>query len=97
MCARVYVGGESLEGITVENGLRKGYTMEPVVFNLYACPIAEWWSARVKDNKGMGAYLRYKLDYQLVRWSTRNAGECHPTTWSRVGFNIICRSDRCMC
>ena len=68
MHARVRVGGETLEEeISVENGLRQGCTMAPVLFNLYACLVVEWWSARVENDEGVGTYLRYKLDHQLFR------------------------------
>ena len=77
MCAKVHTGGESVQEIPVKNDLRQGCTIAPVLFNLYARLIAERWSARVKDDEGMGTYLRYKLDHQPFRQSTRNAEECH--------------------
>jgi hypothetical protein len=36
----------------------------------------EQWLARVKDNEGVGTYLRYKFNDQLFRWSIRNMVEC---------------------
>ena len=44
---------------------------------LYACLVVKQWSARVESDDSVGTYLRYKLDYQLFRRSTRNAEECH--------------------
>ena len=41
MHARVRVGEETLEEFSVENGLRQGCTMAPVLFNLYACLVVE--------------------------------------------------------
>ena len=76
MKAQIRVGGETLEEISVENGLRQGCTMAPVLFNLYACLVVERWSARVEEEEGAGTYLKYKLDHQLFRRSTRNAEGC---------------------
>ena len=63
MHVQVRVNGRTLEEIPVENGLRQGCTMAPVLFNLYACLVVERWSARVKDDEGVGTYLQYKLDH----------------------------------
>ena len=75
MHAQVRINGETVEEIPVENGLRQGCTMAPVLFNLYASLVVERWSARVKDEEGVGTYLRCKLDHQLFRRSTRGAEE----------------------
>ena len=54
MRARVRVDGELLEEIEVNNGLRQGYTMAPILFNLYACVVAERWLDRVQNEEGVG-------------------------------------------
>ena len=74
MKAQVRVGGETLKEISVENNLRQGCSMAPVL--LHACLFVERWSARVEEEEGAGTYLKYKLDHQLFRRSTRNAEEC---------------------
>ena len=71
MKARIRVDGELLEEI--ENGLRKGCTMSPSLFNLYACVVAERWLDRVSDVEGVGKYLLYKYDQKLFRRNTRGA------------------------
>ena len=38
--------GTSLEEISVENGLRQGCCMAPVLFNLYSCLVVERWLVR---------------------------------------------------
>ena len=55
MRARVRVDGELLEEIEVNNGLQQGYTMAPILFNLYACVVAERWLDRVQnEEEGVG-------------------------------------------
>ena len=50
MKAKVCISGELLaEEIDVENGLRQGCTMAPVLFNLYACLVVEQWFRRPSD------------------------------------------------
>ena len=71
--------GELLEEIAVENGLRQGCTMAPVLFNLYACLVVERWMARMNDKEGVGTYIQCKFDHKLFRRSTRNAEECRLT------------------
>ena len=71
MKARVRVYGELLDEIEVTNGLHQGCTMAPMLFNLYACVMADRWLERVKDVDSMGTYLLYK--HQLFCRFTRNA------------------------
>ncbi len=61
MKARVRVDGVLLEEIAVNNGLRQGCTLAPVLFNLYACLVAERWSSRKADVEVAGTYLRLSL------------------------------------
>ena len=73
MKARVRVDGKLLEEeIDVDNELRQGCTLAPVLFNIYACLVVERWSARVADMEGVGMYLRFKYDQKLFRRYTRN-------------------------
>ena len=72
---RVRLDGELLDEIDVSNGLRQGYTMALLLFNLYACAVAERWTERVKDMEGVGTRILYKLDQHLFRRSTRSASE----------------------
>ena len=80
MKAMVRISGELLaEEIDVENGLRQGCTMAPVLFNLYACLVVERWSSRVSGVDGVGTFLLHKFDQKLFRRSTRNACESQLT------------------
>ncbi len=79
MKARVRVDGVLLEEIAVNNGLRQGCTLAPVLFNLHACLVAERWSSRMADVEGAGTYLRFKFNQRLFRRSTRNAQETQVT------------------
>ena len=75
MRARIRIEGVKLEEIRVQNGLRQGCCMAPVLFNLYTCLAVERWLERVKDVVGVGMTIRYKLDRKLFRRYMRNASE----------------------
>ena len=62
-----------LEEISVQNGLRQGCCMAPVLFNLYTCLVVERWLARVEGVEGTGITVHYKYDQRLFRRYTRNA------------------------
>jgi len=79
MKAQVRVNGELSEKIDMENGLRQGCTLAPVLFNLYACLVVERWRSRVAEVDGAGTYLRFKFDQKLFRRPTRNAQESQIT------------------
>ena len=90
MKAMVRISGELLaEEIDVENGLRQGCTMAPVLFNLYACLVVERWSPRVSGVDGVmvlpsqprvfSTFLLHEFDQKLFRRSTRNACESQLT------------------
>ena len=64
--AKVRVNGELLaEEIDMENGLRQGCTMAPVIFNLYACLVFEQSSSCVAGIDGVGTFLLCRLDKRL--------------------------------
>ena len=65
MRARVRLDGVVLEEISVQNGLRQGRCMAPVLFNLYASLAVERWLARVDGVGGVGLTVRYKYDGKL--------------------------------
>ena len=75
MQAQIRLNDVMLEPINVNNGLRQGCSMAPVLFNLYSCLVIERWHARVSSLEDAGIYLRYKLDRKLFRRYTRNAEE----------------------
>ena len=79
MKVQVRVNGEMSKKINVENGLRQGCTLTPVLFNLYACLVVERWISWVSEVDGAGTYLRFKFDQRLFRRSTRNAQESQIT------------------
>ena len=51
----------------MNNGLKQVGTLAPTLFNLDVCLLAERWSARVCDVKGVKTYLTYKFDKKLFR------------------------------
>ena len=57
--------GDLLDPIAVQNGLRQGCTMAPVLFNLYMCAVVECWHARLRGVDGVGIYVNYQCDGQL--------------------------------
>ena len=75
MKATIRLDGTMLEEIEVQNGLRQGCCMAPVLFNLYTCLAVERWLVRVEDTEEVGITIKYKQDKKLFRRYTKNACE----------------------
>ncbi|XP_065896190.1 uncharacterized protein [Dysidea avara] len=75
MTVQIRLGGELLEGIDVNNGLRQGCTIAPTLFNLYSYAITKRWLSRIKNVESVGTRLLYRLDQQFFRRSTSGAEE----------------------
>ena len=73
MKAKIRLDGSLLEQIDVQNGLRQGCCMAPVLFNLFSSLVIERWQARVEGTEGMGIKLNFKYDQKLFRRYIRNA------------------------
>ena len=73
MKAKIRLDGSLLEQIDVQNGLRQGCCMAPVLFNLFTCLVVERWQARVEGADGVGIKLNYKYNQKLFRRYIRNA------------------------
>ena len=74
MKAAIRLEGTLSEEIDVENGLRQGCCMAPVLFNLYTCLVVERWLIRV-EGVGVGVTVKHKYDEKLFRRYVRNASE----------------------
>ena len=74
MKAAIWLEGTLLEEIDVENGLRQGCCMAPVLFNLYTCLAVERWLFRV-EGAGVGVTVKHKYHEKLFRRYVRNASE----------------------
>ena len=57
MKAKIHLGGELLEEIEVENDLKQGCCMAPVLFNLYTTLLIECWRAKIETVDGVGVTL----------------------------------------
>ena len=57
MTASIRVRGDLLVLIRVENGLRLGFTMAPVLFNLNTCVVFERWRGMIADDGELGIPL----------------------------------------
>ena len=73
MKAKILLDGSLLEQIDVQNGLRQGCCMAPVLFNLFSSLVIERWQARVEGAEGVGIKLNFKYDQKLFRRYIRNA------------------------
>ncbi len=59
--------------IGVENGLRQGCCMAPVLFNLYMCAVVEVWCSRMAEfDDDVGMKVHFKCDGQLLRKPRKN-------------------------
>ncbi len=67
MSASLRANGRLADPISVQNGLRQGCTMAPVLFNLYMCAVIECWLDRLKGEDDVGIEIKYKCDGQLLR------------------------------
>ena len=75
MKAKIHMDGELLEDIRVENELRQGCCMAPVLFNLYTTLVIKRWQDRVAGNEGVGITLRFKMVEKLFCRYTKNSSE----------------------
>ena len=73
MKAKIRLDGSLLEQLSVQDGLRQGCCMAPVLFNLFTSRVTERWLARVEGTEGVGITLSYVYDQKLFRCYTRNA------------------------
>ena len=67
MQATIQLDGNSLDAIAIENGLRQGCCMAPVLFNIYALFFVEHWVERVADIAGVGISVKHKHVRKLFR------------------------------
>ena len=45
--AKIWLDGTVTKGINIQNGLRQGFYMAKVLFNLYSCLVMERWLSKV--------------------------------------------------
>ena len=67
--------GKTVGEIKVQNGLRHGCCMAPVLFNLYPCLTLERWLEWVEGAEGVGTTIKYNVDKKLFWRQTRNVRE----------------------
>ena len=65
MEAKIRLDGELLQDINVENGLRQGCCMAPILFNLYTTLVIEHWQDQMADSEEVGVTVQYKQDKKL--------------------------------
>ena len=94
MQATIRLEGSLLEQISVENGLRQGCCMSPVLFNLYTCLAVERWLVRMEGVEGVGVTVKYKYDQKLFRQYTRNACERRVTECQFADNSALLASTR---
>ena len=93
MKAAIRLEGTLLKEIDVENGLRQGCCMAPVLFNLYTCLVVEKWLFRV-EGAGVGVTVKHKYDEKLFRRYVRNASERRITEYQFADNSALLASTR---
>lgn len=74
MAATIRVNATTLEPFAVQNGLRQGCTMAPVLFNLYMAAVMEVWHARVADDPDIGLRVQQFRQPQLFNARLKPCG-----------------------
>ena len=69
MSAKIRIEGSLSEQIDVNNGLRQGCCLCPVLFNLFSCAVLERWKQKLNGVDGVG--VRLYLYVSMIRSSTR--------------------------
>ena len=73
MEAEICLGRYLQEQFDVMNGLRQGFCMAPVIFNLFTYLMMEHWQARVEGAKSVGISLKFKYDHKLFKRYIKNS------------------------
>ena len=80
------------------NGLRQGYVMAPVLFNLYFAVVMERWTAVMQESGRSGIKFRYKINGDLFPRDSRKAdmsdGHTHDLEYGDYAVLLSdCRDD----
>ena len=57
MSAKIRIEGSLTEQIIVNNGMRQGCCLSPVLFNLFSCAVLERWKQKLNGVDGVGVHL----------------------------------------
>ena len=76
MSAKIWIEGSLSEQIDVNNGLRQGCCLSPVLFNLFSYAVLERWKQKPNGVDGVGVHLYYKYDQKLYQRYTKNVSQC---------------------
>ena len=60
-CQSIRIDGSLSEKIEVNNDLRQGCCMSPVLFNLFSCAVLERWKQKLEGTEGVGGNFVLKV------------------------------------